>query len=244
MYNILKENFEKIYCINLDSRPDKWKLAQAEFEKYGIGDIVERFPGTIGIKDGPSMHGCASSHINILEQCKKEKIKNVLVLEDDIEFLSYSLDYKNKINKEIKSDPAEILSAGLSQLRPHKWDILYLGYNIKLKEFCYKEILSDNLFKSTNQLTTHGIAYNESVYDIIIKDLKRNITNETNYYRVTCAIDAYLAFYLSHKINCINIFPMIAGQRENLYNDIGQKVRPQPWVRKNVLHNYMEYKRK
>lgn len=243
MKNILKESFEKIYCINLDSRPDKWELAQKEFKKYGIEDIVERYPGCMGVKDTPSMHGCALSHLNIIEQCKKEKIKNVLVLEDDIEFLSYSLDYKNKINKQIKSDPVEILSAGLSQLKLHKWDILYLGYNIKLKDFCSKEILSDNLFKSTLQLTTHGIAYNESVYDIIMEDLKHNNTKDPNCYKLKCAIDVYLCLYLSHKINCINIFPMIAGQREDLYSDIGHKVRSNSWVRKNVLYNYMEYKK-
>jgi len=37
---------------------------------------------------------------------------------------------------------------------------------------------------------------------------------------------------------------MIGGQRENLLSDIKSKIRTQPWVRKNVLHNYMEYKRK
>ena len=50
MRNLLKDNFEKLYCINLDSRPDRWALAQEEFKKYGIEDIVERFPGLIGNK--------------------------------------------------------------------------------------------------------------------------------------------------------------------------------------------------
>ena len=244
MKEILQTHFDKIYCINLDTRPDKWELAQEEFRKYGIEDIVERYPGLIGTKKIPSMHGCALSHIDIIEQCKKEKRKNVLVFEDDIEFLSYSLDYKNKLNEEIKSNPVEILSAGLSQLESYKWDILYLGYNIKLGDFCNKEILSDNLFKSTLQLTTHCIAYNESVYDVIINELKHTNSQDPNYNKVKCAIDVYLGFYLSHKVNCINIFPMIAGQRGGLVSDIGHKVRPNKWSRSNTLYNWMEYKNK
>ena len=233
MYNILKENFEKIYCINLDSRPDKWKLAQAEFKKYGIDNIVERFPGYIH-ESGTSLQGCTLSHVNLLKKCKKDKIYNVLVLEDDLEFLTYSLDYKNKKNVIVESDPTEILHNGLTQLQQVNWDVFYLGYNIKLKNYCYKKILSDNLFKSTTQLTTHSVAYNSSVYDTIVSDIERQYLG----------IDQYLGFYLSFKVNSINLYPMIGGQRENLLSDIKSKIRTQPWVRKNVLHNYMEYKRK
>ena len=38
----MKKYFDKIYCINLDSRPDRWKECLEEFKKIGIDDIVER----------------------------------------------------------------------------------------------------------------------------------------------------------------------------------------------------------
>ena len=230
MKDILKTHFEKIYCINLDSRPDKWELAQKEFKKYGIDSIIERFPGYVR-RSQPCLQGCTLSHVNLLKKCKEDKLYNVLVLEDDIEFLTYSLDYKNKKKIEVESNPTEILHNGLTQLQQFDWDIFYLGYNVKMKNYCYKEILSDNLFKATTQLTTHSIAYNNSVYDVITSDLEKKY----------CGIDNYLGFYLSHKINSINLYPMIGGQRENLVSDIGHQSRPNKWVRTNALYNYMEY---
>ena len=44
--------FDKIFCINLDSRPDRWELAQSEFDKVGILDRVERVSGWYPIKEG------------------------------------------------------------------------------------------------------------------------------------------------------------------------------------------------
>ena len=102
-----------------------------------------------------------------------------------------------------------------------------------MKNYCYKKILSDNLFKATSQLTTHSIAYTSSVYDLITNDLD-------NQY---CGIDNYLGFYLSHKINSINLYPMIGGQRENIVSDIGHRARPNKWVKTNALYNYMGYKK-
>ena len=39
--------FDKIYCINLDSRY-RWELAQKEFKKVGILGRVERFSACVG----------------------------------------------------------------------------------------------------------------------------------------------------------------------------------------------------
>ena len=39
--------FERIYCINLDSRPDRWKRVQEQLIKLGSHDRVERFPAVI-----------------------------------------------------------------------------------------------------------------------------------------------------------------------------------------------------
>ena len=39
--------FDKIFCINLDSRPDRWEQVQKEFDKVGILDRVERFSALI-----------------------------------------------------------------------------------------------------------------------------------------------------------------------------------------------------
>ncbi len=232
MRSILKDTFEKIYCINLDSRLDKWKSVTEEFKKYNIEDIVERYPGHTS-KGNSCGRGCSLSYFNLLKKCKNDKINQVLVFEDDVEFLTFSLDYINKKNIKINSNPADILYRGLTQLKKIKWDIFYLGFNIKLKEFCHKEILSDNLFKATNQLTTHSVAFNNSVYDVIIEDFLRS----------EFMIDTYLGYYLSHKINSINLYPMITGQKTSFTSDITHKKSPNKWIHKNVLHNFMNYEK-
>ena len=33
---MLKKYFDKIYCINLDRRTDKWSECESEFDKWGI----------------------------------------------------------------------------------------------------------------------------------------------------------------------------------------------------------------
>ena len=244
MKDILQTHFEKVYCLNLDTRPDKWELCKQEFKKYGILDLVERFPAvTIHNHRGKlTSQGCTSSHLEIIKKCKRDNISNVLVLEDDIEFLNYGLDFHNKQNKEVPTCCEEILALGLNQLQNIKWDIFYLGYNIKMPEFCKKKILASNIFQSTCQLTTHSIVYNNSVYDTLL-NVYENLENKAHLRpsERRIIIDTMLAFYLSHEICSVNIFPMIAGQRTNLMSDITHKVATNKWVRKNVIYNWMEY---
>ena len=160
MKKLLRETFEKVYCINLDSRPDKWDTCEQEFKKYGISDVVERWSGTqLPTKTHRAgARGCLASHLNIIKQCISDKTSNVLILEDDFEFLHYGLDYYNKTRKRIETDPREILQLALKQLSDVQWDLFYLGYNIKLKQFCNKKILSENLFQATGMLTTASYA--------------------------------------------------------------------------------------
>ena len=77
----LKDNFEKIYCINLDRRTDRWEESLIEFKKWGIEGNVERYSAV----DGKSLSveslnnfldlgnmGLITTHINILEEAIKE----------------------------------------------------------------------------------------------------------------------------------------------------------------------------
>ena len=52
MKNFSTENnpfdfFDRIFCVNLDSRPDRWKECLVEFDKLGIKDRVERQSGVV-----------------------------------------------------------------------------------------------------------------------------------------------------------------------------------------------------
>ena len=41
MKKLLQDNFERIYCINLDERPDRWAECQEEFKKYNKEHLIK-----------------------------------------------------------------------------------------------------------------------------------------------------------------------------------------------------------
>ncbi len=54
--------FDKIYCINLDERQDRWVSAKKEFELIGVSNY-ERFSA---IKNDIGHIGCRDSHIEVI----------------------------------------------------------------------------------------------------------------------------------------------------------------------------------
>ena len=133
------ENIDKIYCINLDSRPDRWDECQVEFTKIGIQDKVERLPA---YEMSPGIAGCSKSHLECIKLAKSNNHKNVLILEDDIKFTD---------------NFSEIYNKALAQLRRNydKCDILYFSANL------YGEgnyLIHDNLAKISSAKAGH--AYN------------------------------------------------------------------------------------
>lgn len=82
----------KILCINLDSRPDRWELAQQEFDRAGLQ--VERFPGVVN--DNPvlgfnkAVYGAMEQAIKMVHpfQDKNQKLvpsyEDLLLFEDDV----------------------------------------------------------------------------------------------------------------------------------------------------------------
>lgn len=68
--------FEKIYCINLDDRTDRWEECKDEFKRVGL--TVERFSG-ISNDFNLSQYRCLK---------KASKHKSSLILEDDVEFVN------------------------------------------------------------------------------------------------------------------------------------------------------------
>lgn len=111
--------FDKVFCINLDRRPDKWELCVKEFEKAGL--TVERISAVDGNDlvlpagcriTAPEM-GCSMSHVKVLRKMLAEGLEKVLILEDDTEFMD---DVNVQFDKCIMKVPMN-------------WDMLYLGGN-------------------------------------------------------------------------------------------------------------------
>jgi glycosyl transferase family 25 len=94
---------DKIYCINLDSRPDRWERMQKRFVKYNLdvhrisaiqagGDIV-----------GPA-EACSFSHLLALRDGKLHNYNRIIILEDDVRLLNNFVDEIVKTIENLKND--------------------------------------------------------------------------------------------------------------------------------------------
>lgn len=147
--------FDKAYCINLAHRTDRWKHFEDE-QKY-LGFEVERFEAvngkTCGMNPGrPPVQGWSTislgnlgdvlSHRAIILQSKRNKLNNVLILEDDVEF-DKTIDLKS-----------------LLEQAPKDWQILYFGGNHQ------SPLIPVNKYWGRCQftLTTHAVAINKHIF--------------------------------------------------------------------------------
>lgn len=85
------EFLDKVIYINLDHREDRRKIMESFFEKGQIPlEKVVRFPAIKRIKGSL---GCLESHTAALRMAKQNNWKNVLILEDDLEWLDFENNY-------------------------------------------------------------------------------------------------------------------------------------------------------
>lgn len=200
----INDVFYKVFCINLERRPDRRKEAEAEFAKHGIE--VEFINGV----DGKDLHipmqwvsedesyvvpgdlGCVMSHMNVVLMAKQLGLKNVFVFEDDA-------DLHPNFNE---------LFADYIQRLPDDWAMLYLGGN----HMEVPKMVADNVARISKTFTTHAYGYTEKVYDEMI----------AGWSAVNEKIDISLS-KLHKKYPCYIFRPHIVGQRES-YSDILNKV--------------------
>lgn len=136
--------FDKILCLNQAERPDRWKQAQDEFLRVGLGN-VERFlalPAEV-----PFQSFCLSQHGMLKHFLADEEAHCVLTLEDDVVFRSLNH-----------------LPAALQEL-PADWDILYLGANDRQVT---PQRVSAHLSRIRVAWTTHAVAYSRKMATYIV----------------------------------------------------------------------------
>lgn len=162
--------FDKIFCINLDTRPDRWEQVQTEFDKVGILDKVERFSARTSKNEGgptgknvrgklkwKNLDGTIMSHMSCVKYAKENNLDNVFIFEDDVYFKDYD---KNKFQ------------TALNSLKNEDWNLFFLGGNIINQEINNKvEKKSDDLYKVNVPIyAIHSYAVNQSVYNRILKN--------------------------------------------------------------------------
>jgi glycosyl transferase family 25 len=161
--NTLNDYFEKIYCVNLAKRHERWESAKQQFYRNNI--VVERYDAVDGkliqntSRLKPGELGCLLSHLNILRECQKNNIKNVLIIEDDVQFC-------DELNEKFSSYINEV----------PEWDILYLGANHALcnpYESNPPIKVSDHVYKVLHAYSTHAYAVNNGCYQYLIDNISK-----------------------------------------------------------------------
>lgn len=168
--------FDRIYCINLDKRPNRWELSQKEFDKIGILDKVTRFSA---IEDSNPEKGCFESHMECIFSAKKDGLNNVLIFEDDVAFL--------KCYEEKKFE------ASLNILKKQeKWEFFYLGglerrikprktyNNLKAKWSGEYNSECDYLMKCRSVGWAQSYAVNSNIFNKIYEDYSNGLWDKVN----------------------------------------------------------------
>jgi len=212
----MQDYFDKIICINLGKRPDRWEEMKKELSRVGLHSVdrylaidgnpmnwryVPKEEGDINRIKPESWigaAGCMASHINIWKMAKNEGWKNVLVIEDDCDFVS---SLQLLFNERIKNVPDD-------------WDILYFGgvHETRGGLFVPEEV-SPNVLRCKRLITTTCYAIKNTCYDLAINTLTEN---EPEFYT---AVDAYLASRIQPITNSYAFHPPLAWQR-NSYSDV------------------------
>jgi glycosyl transferase, family 25 len=181
--NNLNDYFERIYCINLAKRSERWESVKKQFLNNNITAIRyeaidgNKYDSVNGLKPGEL--GCLLSHLNILKECQKNNIENVLITEDDVEFCK---DFNFKFFEYIKELP--------------KWDILYLGANHALcnpYESNPPIKVTEHVYRVIHAYSTHAYAVNKSCYQYLIDHIS-NLTNplDVMYSKIQKNLEVYI----------------------------------------------------
>ena len=145
--------FDGIFCLNLDSQPERWRTARSRHRALGIARRVERFAAV----PTPENHhrGCALSWRAMIAEAERRAYERVLVLEDDALFLDATL---------------PVLSRAFAEIVGHEWDLLFLGAAVWGQQF--PPLPGCVVLRECGPVTTtHALAVHRRAYGRILADL-------------------------------------------------------------------------
>ena len=141
------DKISKIIYINLERRQDRRE--QIEQELAAIGLIGERFNA---INHTSGIVGCGLSHLAVLKQAEENQWENLLILEDDFQFLVP----KETLNQQLQAFwDLNIL-----------WDVIMLSYNLSAST-PYNDLIG----RVTDAQTASGYLVNRHFYPKLINML-------------------------------------------------------------------------
>lgn len=207
--------FDKIFCINLSTRKDRWDLCESQFNSFDIKNNLEKFDAVfcnypyLNKKQNAQL-GCFLSHYKVLKKAQSNNYKKILILEDDFIF---NFNYKETLCS---------LNDCFEEL-PNDWDLFYLGvYFVKGYDYEAKINYSNNLFKLNTGFTTHAICYSRDGISKMLNCMNRFFNKNMLLSSTYESLDWFLVKEFLYQNNCYASKKFLCGQREG-FSDIENK---------------------
>jgi hypothetical protein len=153
--------FDRTSIINLPERADRRVETRNEFDRAGWqfeNKKVDFFsairPESAAGFPGSGVRGCFLSHMNAIKKAKHDNLANILIMEDDIAFVS---------------DINTIAAEALEELKHVTWGLLYLGHEYK------SDFSSENRLELITEplRLKHFYAVNGIIFDRFIEFLEQ-----------------------------------------------------------------------
>lgn len=220
----------KYFCINLDSRPDRWKSVQHQFDLMGILDKVERVSALMNVEIvNPNVSKGATSliatNISILRRALEEHHGYVGIFEDDVYFIT-------------KRNPRDTLSAATCEIS-NDFGLLYLGAHLMDPIVKHRQV-SPHLIRLNPEPNpdpsrghvfvcgTQAIIFSRRAIEYILS-LPESVHYEAQW-------DIFLSKYLIPRFPCYMANPAFAFQIEDFSDIEGKVPHRTPLIRKNERH--------
>jgi GR25 family glycosyltransferase involved in LPS biosynthesis len=215
----LNEYFDKIYCINLDKRTDRWEECQKIFSKHGLE--VERFSAIDGSKENYNLGypydnelAGAISHTKVIEKAKNLKFKNVLILEDDVDFIPLLEETFSKVIEEL----------------PKNYDGILFGGN-HVGGFRQS---TENIVKINRSYALHAYGLNSESFEFTINYMNNKIKNTINKGKESIKTSVAADFFMADLHSMGNWYcfrPHLAWQRSG-FSDIQNAIMDYDFLKK------------
>jgi hypothetical protein len=206
----LFDRFDKVYCVNLERRPDRMQHFKDQVIKYDLGEY-QRFDAIDGKKLNMSDYntnlncgelGVILSNIEILRDAISNNYETIVVVEDDCLFLEDVKKIGHYFN-----------------YLPKDWDLLYLGGNHNLHIGVDKPIKINKFFvKLQHTYSAHFIVIKNKLFQVILEKL----------IKLEKQLDVVYAD-LQKEYNAICLSPGIVKQLSN-FSDIQNKEIDYNWL--------------
>lgn len=178
---------DKIYVVNLLKRTDRLLQITEDFEKYEIP--FERFQA---IENDRGAEGLRDTMKLLFESCVEKGYRNVLVFEDDADFVIEKFWFHDTMDK-------------VAIQLPDNYHICFLGCQLTVTPSHFH---SPNLISAQKMFSTHAAIYS-------LQGMKEILSRDFDF-----PIDNYYVAEIQPMGHCYCTYPLLCSQREG-YSDIG-----------------------